>query len=55
MTTKQKPDRFSPEWNAEMQRWADAVVRRSETRDDLSALADMTEIGIRLGFYHPSE
>jgi hypothetical protein len=35
-----------------MKRWADAVVRRSENRD-LSALEEMTEIGIRLGFYHP--
>jgi hypothetical protein len=51
MTTK--PEQFSPEWNAEMQRWVDALVRRSENRLDLSTLEEMTEIGVRLGFYHP--
>jgi hypothetical protein len=53
MTTREKPEQLSTEWNVEMQRWADAVVRRSENRDDLSALEEMTEIGIRLGFFRP--
>jgi len=38
-----------------MQRWADALVRRSENRYDLSALEEMSEIGIRLGFFHPPQ
>lgn len=49
----QRPQRFSKEWNEEMQRWLEAGLRWSANNADREAWDQFVESGNKLGFFIP--
>lgn len=54
-SSESKPERYSPEWNAALQRFLDAGQRLLANNNDREALAEFSEFGKKIGWIVPIE
>lgn len=52
---EKNPERFSPEWNAALQRFVDAGKKLLANNNDRAALDQLSESGKKLGWVVPIE
>jgi hypothetical protein len=52
-SSESKPERFSPDWNAALERFLDAGQRLLANNRDREALAEFSEAGEKIGWIVP--